>query len=88
MVRMRAGYQGTFPRLKQFYPNIRTPSLFLWAERDIHFPVGHAKKLAEMIPGATLEIIPRAGRWMSLNLAEEVSGRILRFLGAKPCASP
>ena len=88
VVRMCAGYQGTLPRLKQLYPNIRTPSLFLWAERDIHFPVGHAKKLAEIVPDATLEIIPRAGHWMALNLAEEVSGRILRFLGAKPCDSP
>lgn len=88
VVRMCAGYQGTLPRLKQLYPNIRTPSLFLWAERDIHFPVGHAKKLAEMVPDATLEIIPHAGHWMALNLAEEVSGRILRFLGAKPCDSP
>lgn len=82
LVRMCAGYQGTLPRLKQLYPSIRTPSLFLWAERDKHFPVAHAKSLSEMVPGAELEVIPEAGHWMALNLAEEVGSRILRFLGA------
>jgi pimeloyl-ACP methyl ester carboxylesterase len=81
VVRMCAGYQGTLPRLKQLYPGIRTPSLFLWADRDKHFPLGHAKKLAEMVPGAKLEIVPHAGHWMALNLAEEVSSSILGFFG-------
>ena len=82
VVRMCAGYQGTLPRLKQLYPSIRTPSLFLWAERDKHFPVAHARKLAEMVPGAKSGEIPRAEHWMALNLADEVGSRILRFLGA------
>ena len=88
VVRMCAGYQGTLPRLKQLYPSVQTPSLFLWAECDKHFPVGHARKLAEMVPGAKLEIIPRAGHWMALNLAEEVSSRIVRFLPANLRDSP
>jgi pimeloyl-ACP methyl ester carboxylesterase len=79
---MCAGYQGTLPRLKQLYPSIRTPSLFLWGGRDKHFPVAHATALAALVPRATLEEIPEAGHWMVLNLADEVSSRILRFLGA------
>lgn len=82
VVRMCAGYQGTLPRLKQLYPSIRTRSLFLWAERDKHFPSVHGRKLAEMVPDAKFEEIAGAGHWMALNLAEEVSARILRFLGA------
>lgn len=82
VVRMCAGYQGTLPRLKQLYPTIRTPSLFLWAGRDRHFPVAHARTLASLVPGATLEEIPEAKHWMALNLADHVSSRILRFLGA------
>ena len=80
VVRMCAGYQGTLPRLKQLYTGIETPSLFLWAERDKHFPAAHGRKLAEMVPGAEFEEIPRAGHWMALNLAEEVGAQILRFL--------
>lgn len=82
VVRMCAGYQGTLPRLKQLYPSIRTPALFLWAERDKHFPVAHARKLAEIVPGAKLEEIPGAEHWMALNRADEVSAHILPFLGA------
>ena len=81
VVRMCAGYQGTLPRLKQLYPGIRVPSLFLWAEHDKHFPAAHGRMLAEMVPGAQFEQIPGAGHWMALNLAEEVSARILRFCG-------
>jgi pimeloyl-ACP methyl ester carboxylesterase len=81
VVRMCAGYQGTLPRLKQLYPSIRTPSLFLWAEHDKHFPAAHGRKLAEIVFGAKFEEISKAGHWMALNLAEEVSPRILRFLG-------
>ena len=80
VVRMCAGYQGTLPRLKQLYPSIRTPALFLWAEHDKHFPVTQARKLAELVPGSKLEEIPGAQHWMALNLAEKVSLRILRFL--------
>ncbi len=83
---MCAGYQGTLPRLKQLYPSIRPPSLFLWGGKDKHFPVAHAKTLAAMVPGARLEEISEAGHWMVLNLADEVSARILRFLGA-PCGA-
>lgn len=80
VVRMCAGYQGTLPRLKQLYPVIRASSFFLWAERDKHFPVAHGRKLAKMIPGAKFEEIAGAGHWMALNVAEEVSARISRFL--------
>ena len=82
VVRMCAGYQGTLPRLKQLYPTIRMPSLFLWGGHDKHFPVAHARTLAALVPGATLEEISEAGHWMALNLADDVSSRILRFLGS------
>lgn len=82
VVRMCAGYQGTLPRLKRLYPTIRTPSLFLWAGRDKHFPVAHARTLAALVPCATLEEILQAEHWMALNLADDVSSRILRFLRA------
>jgi pimeloyl-ACP methyl ester carboxylesterase len=82
VVRMCAGYQGTLKKLAEVYPNIRTSSLFLWAEQDKHFPVAHARKLATMVPGARLEEIPGAQHWMALYLAADVGSRILRFLGA------
>lgn len=80
VVRMCAGYQGTLPRLKQLYPSIRTPSLFLWAGRDKHFPFAHAQKVAAMVAGAELAEIPHAEHWMALYLAQDVGSQILRFL--------
>jgi pimeloyl-ACP methyl ester carboxylesterase len=82
VVRMCAGYQGTLPRLKQIYPSIRTPSLFLWAERDKHFAAAHGRKLAKMIPSARFEEIAGARHWMALSLADAVSQQILGFLSA------
>lgn len=82
VVRMCAGYQGTLKKLAEGYSKIRTPSLFLWAEQDKHFPVAHARKLATIVPGARLEEIPGAQHWMALYLTADVGSRILRFLGA------
>jgi pimeloyl-ACP methyl ester carboxylesterase len=81
VVRMCAGYQGTLPRLKQLYSSIKRPSLFLWAEGDKHFPLAHAKVLSEMVRGSELQMIPEGEHWMALDRAEEVSLRILGFLG-------
>jgi 2-hydroxymuconate-semialdehyde hydrolase len=81
VVRMCAGYQGTLPHLKQLYSSIRTPSLFLWAEGDKHFPLAHAKVLSEMVRGSELQMIPEGEHWMALDRAEEVSSRVLGFLG-------
>lgn len=82
VVRMCAGYQGTLKKLAEVYPKIETPSLFLWAGQDKHFPVAHARKLAMLVPGAQLEEIPGAQHWMALYLAADVASRILKFLGA------
>lgn len=82
VVRMCAGYQGTLPRLKQLYPSIRTPSLFLWAGRDKHFPFAHAQKVAALVPAASVAEIAGAHHWMALYLAAEVSTYILPFLSA------
>jgi pimeloyl-ACP methyl ester carboxylesterase len=80
VVRLCAGYQGTLPKLKILYPAIKTPSLFLWAERDKHFPVSHGRQLGTLVPKAQVEEIPDAEHWMALYLAEQVSARISRFL--------
>jgi pimeloyl-ACP methyl ester carboxylesterase len=81
VVRMCAGYQGTLPRLRQLFPTVRIPALLLWGERDKHSPVAQGEKFVELMRCARLEVIPRSGHWMAVNLAEDVSARIERFLG-------
>jgi pimeloyl-ACP methyl ester carboxylesterase len=82
VVRMCAGYQGTLPKLKELYPTIKTPALFLWAGRDKHFPVAHARQMGELVPNAQVQEIAEAEHWMALYLAEQVSARISRLLDA------
>ncbi|MCI0605445.1 alpha/beta hydrolase [bacterium] len=78
--KMCAGYQGTLPGLPAFYANIRCPTLILWAEKDAHFPVIHAKKLNQIVPQSTLHIIENAHHWMVWHDAENIARLIKTFL--------
>lgn len=78
--KMCAGYQGMLSHLPAHYARIQTSTLILWAERDKHFPPGHARRLNEAIRNSRLEILPGAHHWMILDRAEEVSRAILNAL--------
>src|SRR5262249_9291395 len=80
LAKMCAGYQGTLPRLPELYRTITAPTLILWAGRDRHFPIAHAERLHEAIPGSRLEVVPDAEHWMPWCRAEEVASRIGAFL--------
>jgi len=80
IVRMCAGYQGALPDLAKRYSSIHAPTLVLWGQRDKHFPTDHARRLHRALPNARLEIIPDAGHWMQLSVAEPVAKRILEFM--------
>lgn len=81
IVRMCAGYQGTLRRLADLYLQIKCPTLVLWAERDKHFPVAHARRLHEVIPDSQLHVIRNAEHWMALHAAEETARAIIDFAG-------
>ncbi len=76
IIKMCAGYQGSFHRLHGLYGRIERPTLILWGERDRHFPPAHAGRLQEAIPRSRLEIFPGAEHWMAWHRAEEVAERI------------
>ncbi len=77
--KMCAGYQGTLPRLPDFYASIRCPCLILWAERDKHFPPDQARSLHALLPGARLDILPGATHWMVLDRPDAVAERLLAW---------
>ncbi len=76
--KMCAGYQGTLAGLPAFYANIRCPTFILWAEKDAHFPVIHAKKLHQLVPNSQMQLVEQAHHWMvwhdSENIARLVKG--------------
>ena len=83
LVRMCAGYQGTLPRLPDFYAKIAAPTLVLWAENDVHFPVAQAQRLHALVPNSQLEIIPATGHWMAWQTASLVAQHIRTFLSTR-----
>jgi pimeloyl-ACP methyl ester carboxylesterase len=79
IVRMCAGYEGTLPRLAALYPNITTPTLVLWGERDRHFPLRHGERLQQMLPNATMQVLPDAEHWMVWSRAADVARALLDY---------
>jgi pimeloyl-ACP methyl ester carboxylesterase len=81
IVRMCAGYQGTLRRLPDLYAQIKCPTLALWAERDKHFPVAHARRLHETVPNSELRILSGAEHWMAWHAPDETAKAIIDFGG-------
>jgi pimeloyl-ACP methyl ester carboxylesterase len=56
------------PKLEHRLHRITAPALILWGAQDRIFPVSHARRWAELLPGARLAVIDEAGH---LPLAEQ-----------------
>jgi pimeloyl-ACP methyl ester carboxylesterase len=59
---------------------IQVPTLVMAGEYDMGTPVEKAKRIAEKIPGARLEIIPDAGHICTVEEPETVNSAINGFL--------
>jgi 3-oxoadipate enol-lactonase len=62
---------------------IRAPTLLITGEDDAVAPPSVARQLAERIPGARAEVLPRCGHWASIERAEEVNRRLLAHLSQR-----
>ncbi len=60
--------------------DIAVPTLVVVGEEDRGQPVPRARQIAEGIPGARLEIIPRAGHLSALEQPEAFNSVLLEFL--------
>jgi len=49
------------------YPRLEMPVLVVWGKNDTWIPVDRAHLLAELIPGARLELIDGAGHLVQLD---------------------
>jgi len=59
---------------------VRAPTAVLWGDRDRHFPVYLAQRLAHEIPDARVEAIPGAGHCPPLEQPDATAEAILRHL--------
>ncbi len=67
--------------LRSHLHRIRTPSLVIGAEDDQLTPPGMQREVAELIPGARLQILPRGGHFYPVNSADAFNRLVLDFLG-------
>ncbi|MES2559716.1 MAG: alpha/beta hydrolase [Bacteroidota bacterium] len=83
-------------QVQQYLPNITTPTLILFGEKDalipntlVHFgetPESIAKKAAALIPSASFRMIPQAGHFVQLEKAADVNAAIQTFINTPQAA--
>lgn len=60
-------------------PSIRVPTLVLWGQDDTLFPVAHARKVADVVPGAKLELLPGVGHCAHLESPKALAASFRAF---------
>lgn len=83
----REGYAGCCEAIADMdltpvLPTIGAPTLVMSAADDPSTPPEHGRRIAELIPGATFEIIPGARHIANIERADVVTPLIERFLGS------
>jgi pimeloyl-ACP methyl ester carboxylesterase len=66
--------------VEQLYPTVDLPVLVAWGTEDRWIPVDRGNRLAEMIPGAQLHLIPDAGHLVQLDAPERLTALLQRWL--------
>lgn len=66
--------------IESLYPTIDLPVLVAWGTEDTWIPVDRAHRLAELIPGAELHLVPDAGHLIQLDDPEGLTAILQRWL--------
>src|SRR5215475_11054347 len=66
--------------VETIYDRIRCPVMILWGEEDRWIPVEDGRRLAAMIPGSILKIVPGAGHMVQEDAPEAIVAALLGFL--------
>lgn len=72
-------------------PEVRIPTLVIGGSADVITPPAEARRIAELIPGARLEIVPGGGHMLMLERTELIDYFITEFareVGAVASANP
>lgn len=59
------------------------PVLIAWDVEDSWIPVNRAHRLAELIPGSELHLVPEAGHLIQLDAPEQLTAILQRWLLAQ-----
>ncbi len=66
------------------YPSLDLPVLVIWGKDDTVIPVERGHQLAELIPGARLELIPDAGHLVHYDQPAQLATAVQRWLRVQP----
>lgn len=67
---------------------IKAPTLVIVGEQDASTPPKRSRTIAELIPGARLEIVPNCGHSSTVEQPEAVNALLRAFIGEVDAASP
>jgi len=68
--------------IEPLYPELDLPVLVVWGREDPWIPVDRAHRLAELIPGARLELVDGAGHLIQLDQPAALAAILHRWLAA------
>ncbi len=67
------------PQLQKWLHRIRVPTLIVWGENDLLFPVAYAEAWQRLIPGARRIVFPSCGHLPAREKADECAAAIHSF---------
>ncbi len=65
------------PKLERLLPRVRAKTSIVWGAEDRFFPPLYGQRFAELIPGASLHLVPNTGHLVVLECPEEVTRQLL-----------
>ena len=71
------------PRLPQFLPRVKTPSLVVWGREDRIVPVECGEQYARLLPNARLKVLEACGHQPPVEQPVEFAKLVLEFLGER-----
>jgi len=82
MTTAKLGWSPRFhnPHLRKWLHRVTAPTLIVWGDDDKVLPPDFGPAYRDLIPGATLEVIPACGHLPHVEKAPEVAARTLSFL--------
>ncbi|ABP53536.1 alpha/beta hydrolase fold [Salinispora tropica CNB-440] len=72
--------QAYTDEVQGLYPRLDLPVLVVWGKNDTWIPVDRAHRLAELIPGAQLELVDGAGHLIQLDQPVQLATTLHRWL--------
>lgn len=71
------------PKLEKWLHRIDRPTHILWGEEDRIIPAAYARRLQQLITGASVALVPGAGHMMPVEQPDQFAGAVQRFIVGK-----